>query len=615
MRIIRPPEAMRQVSACSREKGDGRQMKRITRTAVWAGFLVYVVGCSNLKPINRGHGGGAGSDGVAGETSKGGRGGSSTSGSGGVAGGAVTAGGASAAGGSGVLTGGSGGAGGATGATTLPVAKLSVTTGKPTVRVVAILGATLDVSVAREGTVTGDVKISVEGLPSGVVVPSVLVPATASSAKLTFTATSAAPIGGPYKISVSASTSDANVQSVPSSVNLYVAQSPGSFDASFGDKGVVRIKEVQPGSSTSTPREGAWGVAVDDVSRIYVGGSSSSTDGSLRRAWVLRLVGRGILDEGFADEGVHRDFGNTPTGVHAMLVANGNLFVSASYTDTVTSWSNYYLRRYSEAGAIDSGFNGGQGFPLKEQPRTLVRFGNGILSLAYLNLQLLTFDGEINGSFTQPTSTGEIVNVAADPQNRIIYSSRPLGLDQGFSVGRLLSNGTVDTSFGAVGLARAPCPDDPMRSVPGTLWSLGVTAESGVLALTNCGADLRGSYEWEGAIHKFTSAGMPDTAFGEGGKLLLASPGSGRDMVLQEDGRILVVVVDHVPDPDLWMLRRIEANSTTDFSFGQNGNVVISNAAASAFGYGGIALDVAAQRVVVVGNDGSAGFLVMRIWL
>jgi uncharacterized delta-60 repeat protein len=527
-----------------------------------------------------------------------------------VAGNPTLIGGTSAAGGSNSIV-----TSGTTATTTQPVPKLSITSGKSTVRVAPILGATLDVTLAREGSVTGDVKITVDGLPNGVVAPNVLVPAESTSAKLTFTSDSTAPIGGPYKVVVTASNADSAVQAASVSVNLYVAQSPGSFDTSFGDKGIVRFSAALPGSSSNTPVEMAWRVAVDDTSRVYVGGGSSSTDGSSRVAWVLRLSGNGTLDQGFAASGINRDLGTSPTSLNTLLTVGDKLFVSATYTDSITSSPNYFLRRYTTAGNVDSGFNGGHDIPLSGQPFALVRFGSDMLSLAYLKLQLLSPDGEIRGAFTPPTSIGDIRNIAADPQNRILYSLRPLGSDEGFSVGRLLSNGTIDTTFGSAGLTKVSCPMDPKRSVPGTLWSIGVTADSKVLTVANCGADLRDSYEWEGAIQAFTSAGVPDMTFGDSGKLLLASPGAGRDMILQEDGRILVVVVDHAPDPDVWSLRRIEASSTTDFSFAQRGNLDMSKAASSIFSYAHMAYDTAAQRVVVIGNDSSGGFLVTRIWL
>ncbi len=181
---------------------------------------------------------------------------------------------------------------------------------------------------------------------------------------------------------------------------------------------------------------------------------------------VLRFLSNGSLDKTFGAKGVALlpvSFG----GFGALAIqSDGKLLVT---TNAVSS-ANGEVVRYTTAGKLDS------------------TFGSG---------------GAVTFSLTA------ISGLALQPDGRILVSVQPL-INTEFEVARLLTDGAVDTTFGANGFAFPP----------GGSGALQVLANGEILV-------------FGGLISRLTSSGAIDAQFGVNGQLL--APDSGHALAASGD--------------------------------------------------------------------------------
>lgn len=153
-------------------------------------------------------------------------------------------------------------------------------------------------------------------------------------------------------------------------------------------------------------------------------------------------------------------------------------------------------------------------------------------------------------------------------------SGRPYAggsVDYGLAVVRCLANGAPDPTFGNAGLARLPGSLDTAHAQGG----LALQADGGILI---AGFASGIGYQ-RGEVYRLLPDGGPDPSFGNNGRVEL-DPYSGleyiTDVAVQPDGRIVVCGHAFVaPDQEGFVLR-LNADGTTDNTFGTNGRAVLS---------------------------------------
>jgi uncharacterized delta-60 repeat protein len=173
--------------------------------------------------------------------------------------------------------------------------------------------------------------------------------------------------------------------------------------------------------------------------------------------------------------------------------------------------------------------------------------------------------GKVLTSLGEPDASGPMDAfahaVVIQPDGKIVvggYANQPTPPVNQAIVVRYLSDGTLDTSFGASGKAVA---------------SFGSMSHGYALALQPDGKILlagraTGPSVFDLAIARFDSGGMLDASFGNGGKVQVAvgMHAQARAVLVQPDGRIVLVGPEAVA--------RLTANGQLDGSFGVSGVVI-----------------------------------------
>jgi uncharacterized delta-60 repeat protein len=471
---------------------------------------------------------------------------------------------------------------------------------------------TLDVTIDRgDESAKGEVTVSAQGLPAGVGSSPVKIATGNNKAQLQIKIGPTAQVGGPYPLSVVATSADDSSVSNTTPLVLYVAQKAGALDISFGNAGTAQITPGQGSEGKASPQA----ITVDSKGRVVVGGGGTSND------WVVRLTSNGTLDTTFAKTGVLNNFGLSSSSVYGVAFSNEQLYVAASQFNS-GSPTSYYLRKVTETGTTDPAFNSGLDVMLTSVTSSLTAFKGGVLA-AY-PLTLIRASGAVDTSLTAPT--GFIASfLAPDSQDRILYIKSTKLSASAYEIGRMLSTGEMDNSFGTNGVVTTSCPTDGNRTQSG---SGRVTVQSmpdqSVMALVDCAKDTRDSYAWQAALVAFSSTGQPIRGFGNNGRLILADPGIGGRIIAQPDGKIVVFYSKFTEDggsPRYYVLTRYNSVGVIDASFGDSGTVKLGSSR-NLGSFPLIAYDSGAQRVVVASpvptsssEPTSPVFEIKRFWL
>lgn len=230
-----------------------------------------------------------------------------------------------------------------------------------------------------------------------------------------------------------------------------------------------------------------------------------------------------------------------------------------------------------------------------------------------------TGDGELDLSFG---SGGTVLSdVGVFPTEVIVGPRRSLVVTGGdevappgggdFVVARFTPAGTLDPSFGTGGLASVDfggleIADDVARQPDGKLVVTGtvfVPDPADPPSRTLVG------------LARFNADGSVDPSFGDGGIVLsdLAFDSSGRELVVQRDGRIVVLVSTLVSNvgPQVTAVARYLPDGSLDSSFGGDGVVV--PALPGVTDVEGTSLTVRPGGAITVAGSGSLDMLVFRL--
>ena len=333
-------------------------------------------------------------------------------------------------------------------------------------------------------------------------------------------------------------------------------QPHGVLDPSFGNGGRALIW------LDANPVLDIRGVAVQPDGKVLVAGRASTTSRG-QGALLLRLNANGTLDAGFGTGGftIHGAGINDKTGAGIAVTSTGKIVVGGS-TDSVTGMQ-FMLLRFTSGGVLDPTFAGGGevqtaflGASQQAANALLLLPGDEIIlggyaqfaSLKDLALARYTSGGALDPTFgtggrvtaDAGSSIDSIQSLAHTGAGEIVASGEggggppPMGL--GFLAARFTSAGALDTSFNTTGTQTVVFPS-----------GIGFGGARAVAVQGNGKIVLAGSATVgannEFALARLTTAGLLDTSFGVGGKIV-TSIGSGTDearaLGLQGHGRIVV---------------------------------------------------------------------------
>ncbi len=343
------------------------------------------------------------------------------------------------------------------------------------------------------------------------------------------------------------------------------------------------------GTGTLVSGAGSYdGVAIQPNGQVVVAGVSGSN------LVVVRYNANGVADTSFGTSGYVTIAETSPTFCKLAIDASGNIDVvvnsgssvklyQLSGTDGSTNWSTTLTFATSVVP---------QGIAIDSSGKIVVAGDSSSGTGIYL--ARVTSSGSVDTTFgssgyvNAPLSGAPSgLSLAFDASGKILIA----GSDSGdFSVVRLTSSGSVDTSFGTSGEAKVNMggTDTAYAVAPGpagTIVAAGVSVQGG------------SNYN---ALIRLTSSGSLDTSFNSTGKIL-GSSGSGtiRAILVQTNGEILAGGdASSGTAQKVWMFTPAGA---ADTAFATGGTLTANSGATV---YGWAVASGATQRIVVAGSYG-----------
>ncbi len=270
--------------------------------------------------------------------------------------------------------------------------------------------------------------------------------------------------------------------------------------------------------------QNAQAMVVQDDGKIIVGGYKSSGGYDFQ---MVRYNPDGSLDNTFGTGGVvTTDLGGTDTGREIILQPDGKILIAGS------SDGDAVVARYNTDGSLDGTFGVG-----------------GVATMDILGLSNSGWD------------------IAIAPDGSLYVSGNVNdGVDNDYALYKLTSAGVLDTTFGGTGYVTIDTTGDD------TAWAVAVQDDGKVVV-----AGKMDNPSWDVGIVRYNTDGTLDTTFGGTGIVITdASSGidSVSDLLIQPDGRLLVVGKGHPGAQDEAMLIRYNTDGSLDAGFGSGGVVL-----------------------------------------
>ncbi len=312
----------------------------------------------------------------------------------------------------------------------------------------------------------------------------------------------------------------------------------GTLDVTFGRGGKVRTDFPGLAAEPSS-------VAIQRDGKIVVAGGAFPLFVFLGDFKIVRYNPGGSLDGSFGNGGiVTTSFPGQGSYASAValqadgkIVAAGTDYVDFSSDDS--SDTDFALARYNQDGTLDPAFGGGSG-------------------------QVVTdFDGFNDDAFSiLVQADGKLVAVgsANNPEN--FYD---------FAAARYLSDGAIDTTFGASGKVRTDFGDHNFdRARSAVLQRDGKIVAAGFAISHNGGVE-------NFAVARYDSNGVLDPSFSNDGMTQVdfgSCCQSATKVLLQRDGKIVMVGFPDSGSTDSdFVLARLDASGLLDTTFGIGGKV------------------------------------------
>lgn len=347
----------------------------------------------------------------------------------------------------------------------------------------------------------------------------------------------------------------------------------GTYDSSFGTNGVFTYH--------LNYETGAYDSYLDKDGKLIVAGYTTDNGGGGMAMLLLRLNTDGTLDTSFGVNGVtYYDIGPREDIAYGIAIQNDDkILICGSSVDTTTVNYDFIpvVLRFSPDGAIDTTFG-----------------DNGIAKIP-----VLYNDNEFTTLCIQPN--GKII-AAGHIANDLLWFSA--------LIARFNTDGSLDTTYGNNGIV-----NKNVNNVDDEFFDIQLTTNNQVL-LTGF-TTTQGDFVYHTLVMKYDSTGSPFNGFGSGGQVVLGTEGMnvGDALAVQPDGKILIAGGSGQAPPDNlnWGLWRLNADGSTDNTFGENGRITTDF-------YNGVdeALGIALQtdnKIVVAGksrNDANFNLTVVR---
>lgn len=314
----------------------------------------------------------------------------------------------------------------------------------------------------------------------------------------------------------------------------------------------------------------------------------------------------GSLDTSFGIDGkVITTLGTYSDKANALAIQGDDKILMAGSKFSSFTKSDFALVRYMDDGSLDSSFGvGGEVITTIEnrsEAHAIAIQNNGKIiaggaSKWFINLARYNTNGSLDTTFGDngivitdvPDYYGAVCrSVAIQDDGKIIiggYASDSGDDQRHFIVLRYLSNGSLDTTFGANGMV------------------IGSQGECHSVKIQNTGEIvLGGTNSGYFFIEKYHSSGTLDLSFGLNGKVVtfVETTAQGRSMVIQDDGKILLGGFSHTSQYN-YALVRYNTNGLLDSFFGFYGVSITS------IGDKGMAYSLAVQsdgKILLSGNS------------
>lgn len=317
---------------------------------------------------------------------------------------------------------------------------------------------------------------------------------------------------------------------------LFRLNTDGTLDPSFGSGGIVTVEGIG----------NFFALAIESTGKIIAGGEGTAINGS-SIVKVARFEPNGSLDASFGSGGLTTTTAIAFTPFNAniamALQRNGEILVAAS--------SPGVMARFTASGQLDTSFGTG-----------------GIANLANVGPALTA---------TAPSLPTKIL---VQPSGRILVAAgvpQPTPAALASIVSRYNSNGSLDTTFGAAGMAASVASASSML-----MQSDGKIVVAGAM-ISEVNTPPAANDIGFGIV-RFTGNGIIDTTFGQGGIAVVdfgpAAPLSGPFAVaIQSNGDIVAAGAaalgpENSSFNSAFGLARVSGAGVLDTSFGSNGIVV-----------------------------------------
>jgi uncharacterized delta-60 repeat protein len=363
----------------------------------------------------------------------------------------------------------------------------------------------------------------------------------------------------------------------------------GAFDGTFGNVGFV---STDFGSS-----EFATSLAIDPWGRIVVAGTrSESAQSSHNDFAVARYNLDGSLDTSFSGDGkVVTAFGLLDDRAQSVAVdASGRVIVAGitCITDYTRDGNeiDFAVARYEIDGSLDTSFDGdgkvATSFGFMEQVQAVVvdrqgrivvgGYSTGAFALARYDTNG-SLDSSFDGDGKVTFGNASYLNaLAIDSSDRIVAAGYRYGLNQDFGVARLLSNGSLDSTFDGDGVAVTPVGSGGEEA-----RAVAIDSSGRIVAAGWGSADTTSVV----AIVRYAADGSLDATFDGDGKRVIPyfeSQDFASGMALDASGRIIVgghvtgdfALARYNPDGKQDTTFDGDGRLRTDFGFNERANAM-----------------------------------------
>ena len=411
-------------------------------------------------------------------------------------------------------------------------------------------------------------------------------------------------------------------------VGLAIA-APGDLDPDFGDAGLLSLKFSEFGHSATAVAQQADG-------KLLIVGLGDVVLRNDDDFIVARLNTNGALDAGFGVSGAavadYSGFFDVPYAV--VQQSDGKVVLAGSVGVSATA-SDLGLARFNSDGTLDATFgNGGwavidlggddeAAFSLIRQP------GGRLVAAGYTNaggtyraaFVRVTGAGTLDASFGTAGTT--LLDFGAGSQAQA-YDLAPQSDGKLVSVGRVVSSASVSR----IGIARLSANGISDRSFDSdgflTLQNEGAFEDAFSVVIQPDDSIVTAGYEsaqgaghFNAVVRRLDADGVPDAAFGSGGKSIVdfGSESIFYELVAEPDGAIVATGYRLTGEffPDL-ILARLDGAGELDTGFGIDGVAVadFGSGAASPYGVGYGVVRQADGKYVAVGNFNTGYMVVAR---